>query len=64
MPNPSLQQVVSQRQARSSASQSRATQAPFPSTSAQNEFPNEQKKDDAPPDWLAPKIYKGSTNVE
>ncbi len=64
MPNPSLQQVVSQRQARSSATQSRATQAPFPSTSAQNEFPSEQKKDDAPPDWLAPKIYKGSTNVE
>jgi hypothetical protein len=23
-----------------------------------------QAKDDAPPDWLAPKIYKGSTNVE
>jgi len=63
MPNPSLQQVVSQRQARSSASQ-RTTQAPFDSTSAQNEFPSEQKKDDAPPDWLAPKIYKGSTNVE
>ncbi|MBI2621103.1 MAG: hypothetical protein HYW63_00460 [Candidatus Levybacteria bacterium] len=35
------------------------------------EFPREQKKDDlpagrqeAPPDWLSPKIYKGSTNVE
>ncbi len=28
------------------------------------EFPREQKKDEAPPDWLAPKIYKGSTNVE
>lgn len=63
MPNPSLQQVVSQRQARSNASQAPAVQAPFPS-SAQSEFPSEQKKDDAPPDWLAPKIYKGSTNVE
>lgn len=35
------------------------------------EFPREQKKDDlpagrqeAPPDWLGPKIFKGSTNVE
>lgn len=28
------------------------------------EFPREQKKDEAPPDWLAPKIFKGSTNVE
>ena len=28
------------------------------------EFPREQKKDEAPPDWLSPKIYKGSTNVE
>lgn len=35
------------------------------------EFPREQKKDDlpagrqeAPPDWLSPKIFKGSTNVE
>lgn len=38
------------------------------------EFPKEQKKDqvppvsadkaDAPPDWLTPKIFKGSTNVE
>lgn len=63
MPNPSLQQVVSQRQARAT-SQARSNQAPFDSTSSQNEFPSEQKKDDAPPDWLAPKIYKGSTNVE
>lgn len=36
----------------------------LPSNSAQAEFPREQKKDEAPPDWLAPKIYKGSTNVE
>ncbi len=28
------------------------------------EFPREQKKDEAPPDWLSPKIFKGSTNVE
>lgn len=28
------------------------------------EFPREQKKNEAPPDWLAPKIFKGSTNVE
>lgn len=28
------------------------------------EFPREQKKDEAPPDWLAPKIFKGSTSVE
>ncbi len=28
------------------------------------EFPREQKKDEAPPDWLGPKIFKGSTNVE
>ncbi|MBP9716528.1 MAG: hypothetical protein KBD51_01150 [Candidatus Levybacteria bacterium] len=63
MPNPSLQQVVSQRQARAT-SQARSNQAPFDSTSSQSEFPSEQKKDDAPPDWLAPKIYKGSTNVE
>ncbi len=35
------------------------------------EFPREQKKDDqalgrqaTPPDWLSPKIYKGSTSVE
>ena len=62
MPNPSLQQVVSQRQARTNTARTAQTQ--FDSTSAQNEFPSEQKKDDAPPDWLAPKIYKGSTNVE
>lgn len=34
------------------------------SPQAIREFPREQKKDEAPPDWLAPKIYKGSTNVE
>lgn len=62
MPNPSLQSVVSQRQSRSNAVRTAQTQ--FDNTSSQNEFPNEQKKDDAPPDWLAPKIYKGSTNVE
>ena len=33
------------------------------------EFPREQRKndqnsDEAPSDWLAPKIFKGSTNVE
>ena len=28
------------------------------------EFPREQKKDEAPPDWLGPKIFKGSTSVE
>lgn len=33
-------------------------------TSSQTEFPREQKKDEAPPDWLAPKIFKGSTTVE
>lgn len=34
------------------------------SSSGQAEFPREQKKDEAPPDWLAPKIFKGSTSVE
>lgn len=41
-------------------------------SSAQAEFPREQKKNDVspdapqdtPPDWLSPKIFKGSTNVE
>lgn len=45
---------------------------PIPvSPQAVKEFPREQKKDDlpagrqeAPPDWLGPKIFKGSTNVE
>ncbi|MEK9208231.1 MAG: hypothetical protein AAB922_07115, partial [Patescibacteria group bacterium] len=36
----------------------------LPSNSAQAEFSREQKKDEAPPDWLSPKIFKGSTNVE
>ncbi|MBI4098118.1 MAG: hypothetical protein HY426_03685 [Candidatus Levybacteria bacterium] len=40
-------------------------QAPRPSSAQPiREFPREQKKDEAPPDWLSPKIYKGSTNVE
>ena len=72
MPNPFLQSVVSQRQARASTSrQPRVNTSSFANASAQSEFPSEQKKDDlpagrqdAPPDWLAPKIYKGSTNVE
>jgi hypothetical protein len=79
LPNPSLQQVVSQRQSQTSVGrQSALTQAlrsasvqgvpvstqAINSNSAQAEFPREQKKDEAPPDWLAPKIYKGSTNVE
>jgi len=34
------------------------------SPQAIREFPREQKKDEAPPDWLAPKIFKGSTTVE
>ena len=28
------------------------------------EFQREKKGDEAPPDWLEPKIYKGSTDVE
>ena len=28
------------------------------------EFPREQKKYEAPPDWLGPKIFKGSTSFE
>lgn len=65
MPNPSLQQVVSQRQARVTSAQSlRGTQTQVNTPSSQTELPSDQKGDDAPPDWLAPKIYKGSTNVE
>ncbi|MDO8639896.1 MAG: hypothetical protein Q7R53_03130 [bacterium] len=29
-----------------------------------NPKPEEAKKDEAPDDWLSPKIYKGSTNIE
>lgn len=87
LPNPSLQQVVSQRQSQTSAGRQAAISQALRSastqgfstptqsmnsnsaqalhgSSAQAEFPREQKKDEAPPDWLAPKIYKGSTNVE
>lgn len=52
--------------ARPSASQPRPSNSgpAIPTNSSQAEFPSEQKKDEAPPDWLSPKIYKGSTNVE
>lgn len=53
-------------------SQSRPQRAPqLPPVPSVSEFSKEQKLDDqpidrpdAPPDWLAPKIYKGSTTVE
>ena len=51
-PIPNLQQPAAPRAVRSDSPQ------------AIREFPREQKKDEAPPDWLSPKIYKGSTNVE
>ncbi len=64
MPNPSLQQVVSQRQSRVTSAQPLIGNQVNTIPSSQAEFPSDQKGDDAPPDWLAPKIYKGSTNVE
>lgn len=50
--------------ANSSQMPSSAPAQAIPTNSSQSELPSEQKKDEAPPDWLSPKIYKGSTNVE
>jgi len=62
---PRIQQLRSdlQQVARNNQTQPDIQQA-VRSTSSQAEFPREQKKDEAPPDWLAPKIFKGSTTVE
>lgn len=54
-PQPRMTQFPQQQQPRSQQQ---------PRQQTQNPFPREQKKDDAPPDWLTPKIFKGSTNVE
>lgn len=64
-PAPKLPQAVPSQALRSNLEQVAVPQAVRSgSPQAVREFPREQKKDEAPPDWLSPKIYKGSTNVE
>lgn len=64
---PKRQQQQPQQQSpatKQGTSQSQQFQATQPRSAGQSQTNQQDQRDDAPADWLTPKVYRGSTNIE